>query len=80
MSRLIYMVLTIVIVVSVFTMMMPLIVLALGVGLVYTIITRYKLQKEISKAQEAQAEIFENTEAINRNLEVIEAEYEEYRQ
>lgn len=77
MSRLIYLILCIIAVIAIFSMMFPLLIVVFGIGLVYTIIERYKASKAIKEEQKVFQDLFENTEERQTNLGVIEAEYEE---
>ena len=77
MSRLIYLILCIIAVIAIFSMMFPLLIVVFGIGLVYTIIERYKASKAIQEEQKVFQDLFENTEERQTNLGVIEAEYEE---
>ena len=77
MSRIIYFILTAIAVFAVISMMFPVLVIVLGLGLIYTFVERYKATKNLKAQEKAYNEVFENTEPRKANLEVIEAEFEE---
>ena len=77
MSRIIYLILTVVAVIAVVSMMFPVLVVVLALGLIYTIVERYKMTKSLKEQEKVYNEVFENTEPRKANLEVIEAEFEE---
>ena len=76
MSRIIYFILTVIAVFAVISMMFPVLVIVLGLGLIYTFVERYKLSKSLKAQEKTYNEVFENTEPRKANLEVIEAEFE----
>lgn len=54
----------------------PLVIFALILGFLYTVYTRYKLNKEVQKVRSIQEEM-DKYEEPKENLAIIEAEYEE---
>lgn len=54
----------------------PFVILALILGFLYTVYTRYKLNKEVQKTRSIQEEM-DKYEEPKENLAIIEAEYEE---
>ena len=77
MSRLIYVFLSVIAVIAIVTMMFPVLLVVFGLGLIYTIVMRYRLLKEVQASEKMQQEFYENIEERQSNLEVIEAEFEE---